>query len=207
MKIYIARHGETQWNTEMRMQGWGNSDLTDLGISQAKLLGKALVDTDFTQVISSPLGRTIATTKHILGDKDLDIIINEDFKEMGFGCWEGIEPSVLKEQYKDQYYYFWNAAHKYVPVDGETFETVYDRVIKGIHYIIDTFDHNPEGKVLLVTHGMIIKILLLHIKGLPLERLWDSSVVHASSLTVIEVDKDYNMKVILENDIRHLENL
>ena len=206
MKIYIARHGETQWNTQRRMQGWGNSDLTDLGVSQATLLGKSLIDIDYEKVISSPLGRTLATTKHILGERELDVVVDENFKEMGFGCWEGVEPDVLKEQYEEQHYNFWNAAHQYVPVDGETFETVYERVIKGIHDIVDSFKDNSEGNILLVTHGMIIKILLLHIKGLPLDKLWDSSVVHPSSLTVIEVDQDYSMKIVVENDVGHLEN-
>lgn len=204
MKIYIVRHGETQWNIEKRMQGWGNSNLTDLGIKQATLLGKSLLPTDFIKVFSSPLGRAIDTTNHIIGDRNLDITICEDFKEMGFGHWEGVNPSKLRLEYPEQYSNFWSNAHKYSPAGGETFEAVHNRVISGIHYIASA---NQEGNILLVTHGMIIQVLLLHIKGLPLERLWDRPVVHAASLTVIEVDSDFNMRIIKEDEITHLENL
>ena len=71
-------------------------------------------------------------------------------------------------------------------------------------HILDTYGDNSDSKILLVTHGMIIKLILLHIKGLPLERLWDSSVVHASSLTIVEVDGEGNMGVVVENDVGHL---
>jgi len=207
MKIYIIRHGETQWNTERRMQGWGNSDLTALGTSQAKQLGEAFADIDFDKVITSPLGRTLETTKLIVGDRDLDVMIDENFKEMGFGPWEGKNPDVLKEQYPDQYYNFWHQAHNYGTIDGgESFTTVQKRIEKGMAHILDAYDEKPNSKVLLVTHAMIIKLILLHIKGLPLERLWDNSVVHASSLTVVEVDENRNMKVIIENDVGHLED-
>lgn len=207
MKIYIIRHGETQWNTERRMQGWGNSDLTELGTSQAKLLGKSLANIDFDQVITSPLGRTLETTKLIVGNRDLDVVINENFKEMGFGPWEGENPNVLKEQYPDQYYNFWHQAHNYGTIEGgESFVGVQKRIAKGMEHILDTHGGNPDSKILLVTHGMIIKLLLLHIKGLPLEKLWDSSVVHASSLTIVEVDGEGNMTVVVENDVGHLED-
>lgn len=207
MNIYVIRHGETQWNTEKRMQGWGNSDLTELGVAQAKAAGYSLANTDFKSVFVSPLGRTLETVHHIIGDRNLEPIIMEDFKEMGFGCWEGSEPSVLETNYGEQYYNFWNQAHKYIPVDGESFETIQKRVIKGIHNIIDAHKDAPDSNILLVTHGMIIKVLLLYISGLPLERLWDSSVVHPSSLTIIEADLDYNLKVLDENNIDHLDPL
>ncbi|MGE5678709.1 MAG: phosphoglycerate mutase family protein, partial [Pseudomonadota bacterium] len=44
MKLYITRHGETEWNLEGRMQGWQNSDLTEKGVENAKRLGKRLKD-------------------------------------------------------------------------------------------------------------------------------------------------------------------
>lgn len=202
MRLYIARHGQTIWNKEKRMQGWGNSDLTKRGIKQAKLLGKALEDIEFNQVISSPLGRTIETTQYILGNRDVEIIMNEDFKEMGFGSWEGQSPETLKLAYPEQFKNLWTMADQYVPIDGETFEQVQNRVIGGIQQIIDA---NPHGNVLLVTHGMIVQVLLLHMKGLTLSQLWSRDVVQPTSLSIIEIGPGNNIKVIKEDDISHLE--
>lgn len=201
MKLYIARHGETIWNTQKRMQGWEDSDLTPLGSQQAKLLGKSLENIDFNQVVSSPLARTIKTTEIIVGDRDLDVVINDNFKEMGFGSWEGQNPDILKERYPSQYKNLWTQAHKYVPIDGESFKQVQDRVIMGLEQIIKD---NPQGNVLLVTHGMIVQVILLYMKGLALDQLWHRGVVHPSSLTLIEIEDD-RINIIKEADISHLE--
>lgn len=201
MKLYLARHGETIWNTQKRMQGWDNSDLTEQGLEQAKLLGKSLEDIHFNQVVSSPLGRTVETAKLIVGDRDLDLVINENFKEMGFGSWEGQSPEILKKKHPDEYKNLWTRAHEYVPIDGETFKEVQDRVIIGLEQIIRD---NPKGNVLLVTHGMIVQVVLLHMKGLPLDQLWHRGVVHPSSLSLIEIEDDL-INIIKEADISHLE--
>ncbi|HHX60803.1 MAG TPA: histidine phosphatase family protein [Epulopiscium sp.] len=201
MRLYVVRHGETLWNTQKRMQGWGNSDLTEQGKAQAKLLGESLLSIDFNQVVCSPLGRTIETANHIIGDRDVDIVINDDFKEMGFGSWEGKSPETLKSNYPEQYNNIWTDATKYVPVDGETFQQVINRIIRGIQQIVDD---NPTGNVLLVTHGMIVQLLLVHMKGLPLSELWNRNVVHPTSLTVIDIEPG-SIKVIKEDDISHLE--
>ena len=54
MRIYLVRHGETIWNTEGRIQGWKNSNLTEKGIEDAKALGKYLRDVDFQCAFTSP---------------------------------------------------------------------------------------------------------------------------------------------------------
>lgn len=201
MKLYVARHGQTLWNTQKRMQGWGNSDLTELGIKQAKMLGKELLPIDFSQVISSPLGRTVETTKLIMGEREYEIVLNEDFKEMGFGSWEGQCPDLLKTRYPDQYKNLWTDATQYMPIDGESFERVTKRVKRGMDKIIQD---NPEGNVLLVTHGMIVQVLILHMKGLPLSQLWDRGVVPPTSLTVFDIRPD-KVEVIKEADTSHLK--
>ena len=200
MKLYVARHGQTLWNTQKRMQGWENSDLTDLGRNQAKLLGKSLADIGFNQVISSPLGRTVETANLIIGDRELNVITNDNFKEMGFGSWEGQTPDILKTTYPGQYNTLWTDASKYTPVDGETFDQVLERIKQGLNQIVSD---NPTGNVLLITHGMVIQILLMHAKGLPLSRLWDRKVVYPTSLSIIEITRD-NKKILKEDDTSHL---
>ncbi len=201
MRLYVARHGQTLWNTQKRMQGWGNSDLTELGIKQAKQLGEALLPIDFNQIVSSPLGRTLETTKLVMGNREIDMVINEDFKEMGFGSWEGQSPDSLKTMHPNVYKSLWTNAPGYVPVDGETFEQVLTRVTRGIKQIVSD---NPKGNVLLVTHGMIVQILLVHMKGLPLSRLWDRPVVNPTSLTVFDIEPD-SIEIIKEGDTSHLK--
>ena len=56
IELYITRHGETVWNTENRMQGTEDSPLTSKGIQNARSLGKALHDIEFTAILSSRAG-------------------------------------------------------------------------------------------------------------------------------------------------------
>ena len=202
MRLYIARHGQTLWNTQKRMQGWSNSDLTQLGIKQAKLLGEALMPIEFNQVISSPLERTVETSKYILGGRKTDFVVNEDFKEMGFGSWEGQSPETLQSTYPEQYKKLWTGGTGYVPIDGESFEQVYKRVIRGMESIIQD---NPEGHVLLITHGMIIQVLLVYLKGLSPADPWTRGVVSPGSLTVVDINPGKPIEIIKEACISHLE--
>lgn len=69
--LYITRHGETEWNTEKRMQGWSDSNLTVKGGEHAALLGNRLKEVSFDAIYSSPSKRTELTAGLIKGDKDI----------------------------------------------------------------------------------------------------------------------------------------
>ena len=74
MRIFLARHGQTVYNIEKRIQGWSDSPLTDLGINQAKQLGEYLKDIDFNIAYSSDAKRALETLKLAIADRDIDII-------------------------------------------------------------------------------------------------------------------------------------
>jgi broad specificity phosphatase PhoE len=69
IKLYITRHGETIWNTEKRMQGWLDSNLTENGKKNAEALGERLKDIEFEAIYSSPSQRTKTTTELVKGDR------------------------------------------------------------------------------------------------------------------------------------------
>ena len=68
MRIYLARHGQTIYNTQRIAQGWADSPLTELGIEQAKQLGQYLKDIDFKVAFSSDLERALNTLKIAIQD-------------------------------------------------------------------------------------------------------------------------------------------
>jgi probable phosphoglycerate mutase len=74
LHLYIARHGQTHWNVDKRMQGWLDSSLTELGLYNARALGKRLKDIEFNQVYISPSKRTEETAKAILGSRRLPLV-------------------------------------------------------------------------------------------------------------------------------------
>lgn len=200
MKIYITRHGETQWNTEGKMQGWNNSNLTEKGIANAKKLSESLKHIDFDCIYCSPLGRTIETANHIRGDKNTKIILEEAFKEMGFGCWEGVEHSEVEKLYPTERYNFWNKPHLYKPIDGESFQQLFSRVQEALDRIIN----KAEGEnILIVSHAVTLKAIYAIVKQTPIEEIWNPPFMKDTCLSIIEV-KDNEMKFILEADVSHL---
>ena len=201
MKLYIARHGETEWNAEGKMQGWMDSKLSERGINNARKLGQSLNNIDFDFVCCSPLGRTIETANHILGNKKPLIAYNYAFKEMGFGTWEGMYHDDIKAQYTEKQYNFWNAPHLYTPIDGESYENFIERVKKGFEGLIQNTNYE---NILLVTHAAVIKAIFFIIENRSLENFWAPPFTYDTSLSILEVEKG-EIRVLMELDISHLE--
>ena len=126
--LYLLRHGETQWNTERRMQGTRNSDLTERGRAQARAMGRALHAElarapGPTVFLRSPLGRVRETSEIVGRELGLDPGDWRDdprLVELGYGAWEGFSwpeievthPTALAD---------WRAdPHGFVPPGGET---------------------------------------------------------------------------------------
>ncbi|MCB2288931.1 histidine phosphatase family protein [Clostridium sp. CS001] len=200
MKIYITRHGETEWNKAGRMQGWKNSDLSEKGIENAKKLGESLNHVDFDCIYCSPLGRTIETAKCIRGNKNTEIITKEALKEMGFGLWEGMEHTKVKELYAAQHFNLWNKPNLYEPVQGESFEELLCRTREVLNEIMNSKHEN----ILIVSHAILIKAIYAIIKNYSLEDFWNPPFMHDTCLTVLEI-KNNEVSIILEADVSHLD--
>lgn len=200
MKIYITRHGETEWNREGRMQGWENSRLTEKGIANAKRLGESLKSVDFDCTYCSPLGRTVETLEHIIGERNIKIVLNDSLKEMNFGIWGGMMHSDIKEIFPEQHENFWEKPHLYKPIQGESYPEFIDRVKIGFFDIIN----NAQGEnILIVTHAGVKKAIYSFLKNTPIERFWDPPFMYDTCLTVLE-KKDNVIRFVLEGDISHL---
>lgn len=203
LRLYLVRHGQTIWNSQRRMQGWENSDLTEKGIYEAKSLGRRLEDIEFDAVYSSPIGRALETAEYITGLHRDQIIKKDGFKEMAFGKWEGLEFDKLEGEDRIQYNNLWNDPESYESIGGENFQEVVQRLEKDLYEIINR--HQGE-EILLVSHGVLIRILTsLILRKEKLKNLWEGPVTPNTSLTIIEFDQDGNHSFIIEGDISHLE--
>ena len=163
MNLYLVRHGETEWNRLKKFQGQLNSDLTDIGIEQAKALGKYLEkeNIDFDFVYSSPQERAYNTAKLI--KEDFQIITDSRLMEMAFGKWEGMDVELIKEESAENFHNFFNSSDKYDhrPHEAESFESLESR----IRLFLDEIKEKYKGKnVLVVSHGVTLKVFVKIIK-------------------------------------------
>lgn len=187
-KLYLTRHGETKWNVEGIIQGWGDSNLTDLGESQAIWLGERMNDLDIDVIYSSPLGRAYNTAKLIRGNRDIKINTHDGLKEMNLCAWEGLNQEEIKAMDEENYYNFWNLPSKYVKSkDGESFKEIIDRASKAINEILK----NEKGKkILIVTHTITLKAYLCALENRDIDTIWDPPFIKQTSLTEIDFKED-----------------
>lgn len=198
MKLYITRHGKTQWNTVQRLQGWQDSPLTEEGIRRAKKLSERLKSIDFDKIYSSPQKRALDTAK-ILNTQDLDIITLDGLKELSLGKWEGMKLQEVEEHYPEEFYLYFNQPDSYVSLGGESFHELFVRVKKSLKEIISKEDEN----VLIVSHGVTIKAIIAILKKMDIREFVKIKVYTGTSLTIFEID-DEKIQCLLEGDDSHL---
>lgn len=201
MKLYITRHGTTEWNVIRRLQGSNDSSLTQEGVEIAKKLGMSLKDIQFDIIYSSPQYRALHTAKLIRGNKDTQIKTHEGLKELSFGTWEGMDISQIEKSYPEEFYTYMNNPKDYIPIGGgETFKELFIRVESFLNEIVKL---NVEN-ILIVTHGVTIKALLAIIKKLTVTEFAALPVYTGTALNICEV-VDGDIKLCVEGDISHID--
>ncbi|MFD3445875.1 phosphoserine phosphatase 1 [Microbacteriaceae bacterium 4G12] len=200
-KLYITRHGETEWNVAKRMQGRKNSSLTEKGVAQALQLGERMNEIHLDVIYTSPSERAVHTARLIKGERELSIIQDERFYEIDMGNFEGLNFEEIQTQYPTEFETFWNQPHMYRPMVGETFEDVQKRVLNGLEDLLQK--HKGES-VLIVAHAVAAKLLVGHFTNRPIGKVWDDPFMHGASLSFIEIHNEES-KVHLFADTSHFK--
>jgi len=103
IKIILVRHGETDDNNNMRLSGHIDSKLSDMGLTQSQKTINFLKSYDIDCIYSSPSSRAIGTIKELAKQKELEIIIDNNLKEMNFGDFEGKTFKEIQSNYKEEF--------------------------------------------------------------------------------------------------------
>ncbi|MHA1729158.1 MAG: histidine phosphatase family protein [Promethearchaeota archaeon] len=202
--FYLTRHGETEWNIQKRMQGWKNSALTEKGEEQAISLEERLIKTKFDAVYSSSSDRAYKTALLICKGRNIKIIKEPNLREINIGTWSGKTFREIQELDSKMFGYFWSKPDKYIPSNGkgETFQDVRKRVIPLIRGLKEKY---PDKTLLIVSHGVVLKIILSFFERRPLRKLWNPPQMHACSLSIVNWDNN-GVKIVLYGDISHHKN-
>lgn len=158
--LFLARHGQTQWNLEQRLQGRMNSPLTQLGIEQAFAAQQKLINHDIHIAYCSPLQRAVETGALIVADWPIKLVQRDKLSEISLGPWEGKTYSEIKQSDPTQFDNFWNRPHQYQLAGAETYQQLQTRVLEEINQIIR---ENIGKNILVVSHGIAIKVILAHV--------------------------------------------
>ncbi|CAM3101654.1 histidine phosphatase family protein [Streptobacillus felis] len=162
MKVYLVRHGKTEWNLAEKIQGWADSPLLPDDKSPEKAAEK-LRGIHFDYICSSDLGRAVETKRRILDILGLKNDGNEhpEFREVGFGVLEGAPIELLKTEYAELWRKYKTYVKDFTPSDHfEGFESVKDvrkRALDKLEEIKRIYGENST--ILVVAHGSIMSIL------------------------------------------------
>lgn len=199
MKLYITRHGKTQWNIEGRFQGVQDSPLVDSGIRDANDLSNYIKDINFTKVYTSPLGRAKQTAKIVF--KNREIIEDKRISEMNFGVFEGMKKEDINQEYHELYDNLWNHPEKFTqcPNGGETFLDVKKRIVD---FLEEMKQYDENENVFIVTHGMYFVCLLGYILGYEPKDFpkINRQIVRGCSITVVEINNEEMTVLCLGDD-------
>lgn len=200
-KIYLIRHGETEWNKCGKSQGSTNDiELSSLGIHQAELISKRLENENIDLFYSSNLKRAYKTCSIIAARHKKEAVKYREFREINFGCFEGLCFSEIKEKYNDLLT-LWNQDPQRVKIpSAESLVEIRERSIKKLNEIVKS---NPEKNILIVSHGITLKVMIASIMGIDLSNIHKLRLDN-TGLTVFNHNSN-NYELALFNDTCHLK--
>jgi len=196
-RIYLARHGETEWNKIHRFQGRSDLPLNREGEKQARALAIALKEVEFTAIYSSPLSRALQTAQFVKEyHPSTPIFKEEGFLEMDLGEFDGMEAKHWIEQYPE-FVKAWmnNPASSSMP-GGESLEQVQVRALNSLGKIIRLY---PSGATLLICgHNFVLLTILCHVLKIPLDRFRELKKGTASFSVICKEGNRFFAEVVNE---------
>jgi alpha-ribazole phosphatase len=163
--IYLVRHGEVAGSEVFKYNGQLDVPLTQKGMAQYGALADRLKEQPFSACYSSDLTRCKQGAALLCNRLGIEPVIVHELRELSFGRWEGTALSELMERYPEEWAARMADFVNYRVPEGESLADLHDRVVPVLEKIIRR--HEEEG-VLVVAHGGVNRIILLHAMGAPL---------------------------------------
>ena len=174
--IFLARHGETEWNRIGRWQGVTDIPLSDVGRAQARALGERLRAAGIRHVHASHLTRASETAEIVAAVLGLTepLRVDSRLRERGYGCFEGL----TREECAARYPEVWERYaqdRRIVPPDAEPQAEIIARVTAAMQDVAGGL--GEDGAALVVSHGGTIRSFVHAVLGVTLPPLGNGAVV------------------------------
>jgi probable phosphoglycerate mutase len=170
-RIFVIRHGETNWNREGRFQGSLDIPLNENGRAQAQAVADAVAALRPELLWSSPLSRARDTASAIAARLGRDLHFENEWRERGYGVIEGCTYQEWNARDAKGYTLYKTNDPDYAPEGGETGRGFYERSVAAFKALAAM----PGESACVVTHGGVISALYRWAHGLPLStpRAWE----------------------------------
>jgi len=167
-RIFLIRHGETEFNRLGVFRGRYEVDLNDAGRRQAGEIAQALKGERIEFLLSSPLVRATETAAIVASGLGIEYEVDEAFNNINLGSWQGVSKDRVMKDYPDLWRR-WNTEPEEMRVpDGETVEEVRERGFRRLEEIVK----KDGGDFGVVTHRSVLKGLAASILNVPPPWFW-----------------------------------
>ncbi|MEE1597717.1 histidine phosphatase family protein [Acidaminococcus fermentans] len=196
--IYLVRHGETLANRQGILQGWSNNPLDDTGRKQASALVTRAARVPLDALYTSDLIRTRETAAPLAAARGMEAKALPGLREISFGKWDGHHLREIQEKDQDT---LRDIFLKPGQVDLEAEEDLAASQKRGWETFRELVDQmEPEGTILCVSHGGLIRLLVCQILGFPIDNMWRMSLANTAFVQVVQT-ADYGFRVDKLNDM------
>jgi len=200
MKLFLARHGLTDWNNDGRFQGQTDVPLNASGERQAEALGRKLAGEALDVIFTSDLARAVETAKAISTHQCCPIVIDQRLREIRFGKWEGQTYAEIAHNDPETLHAWETRVPRASGPGGEAL----DDLAKRVQSFLDELSANYTGKTgLIVAHGGTLTVMVCLLLGLPPNQYWQFRISQAS-LTEVMFSPPAKTILYYLNDTCHL---
>lgn len=182
LHLDLLRHGETELGGGLR--GSLDDALTAKGWAQMR--EAVLARGPWDRLVSSPLQRCARFAEELGARLNLPVSLEQDLQELHFGAWEGQSAVQLMETDAEALGFFWADPYSFTPPDGEPVEAFSQRVRDAVLRLHQLY---AGQRVLLISHGGVMRLLLAQARGLPREQLLNVEAGHGGLFSLrVEAD-------------------
>ncbi|HJW83570.1 MAG TPA: MSMEG_4193 family putative phosphomutase [Anaerolineae bacterium] len=183
--LFIIRHGHTDW-ADKKLAGWlPDVHLSEAGVEQADALVERLAPVKLDAIFSSPLERTLETAAPLARARNLKVAKVPDLGEVKYGDWQGRPLSQLTR--KKEWATLQHAPSLMRFPNGESILEMQTRAVAATQRIAA---ENPKRTIALFSHGDVIKAVVAHYIGMPLDAFQRLTIAPAS-VTVLAVGPSF----------------
>lgn len=202
LRLFLVRHGETDWNVTRRYQGQTDIELNEAGRLQAQLLALRLADQTFDAIYASDLKRAWETAQIIAEQTGTGVQSEPRLRELRFGLIEGLTWAEAQEKHPEVIAH-WLEDRENPPPDGEKASAFTARISA---LMADLRARHDDQTVLLVAHGGPLAELIRQALGMPPEGRWAFEIgnTSVSELHVYGEDGHRFARLSRLNDMTHL---
>jgi alpha-ribazole phosphatase len=182
LHLELLRHGETELGGGLR----GSLDDALTAQGWAQLRGSVVEAGPWDRVISSPLQRCARFAEELAGQHGMPLSLEPDLQELHFGAWEGCSAADLMQTDAEALGRFWADPYAFTPPEGEPLRAFEARVLSAVQRL---HERHAGERLLLITHGGVMRLLLARARGLPHAELLQVQVAHAQRFRLrVEAD-------------------